>query len=458
MKRSRWFATTLAILLLFGVVTAVSALTYQVRWGDTLSRIAAKFNVSVHQIVQANNIKNPDLIFAGQSLEIPTGNETSTPTPPSVTPPPAPSTYTVRSRDTLSSIARRFNTTVAAIAKLNGIVNVNFIRVGQVLRIPGGNVMPTQPPPPPPENTFALGGQTVNYTNADRMKDTGMSWVKIQYKWEPGDSPDVLADEIQGAHDSGLKILLSITGKKAYPAPGEINFSEYVSFMQGVAALNPDAMEVWNEMNIDFEWPAGEISPASYVNNMLAPVYNAIKAEDADILVISGALAPTGFDDNHHAWADDRYVAGLWAAGAANFLDCVGVHHNAGATSPSATTGHPGGEHYSWYYGATMNLYSNAFRGIRPLCITELGYLSGEGLGDLPPAFSWASGNTLAEHAQWLGEAVQLAKNDNRIQMLIIFNVDFIKFEDGDPQAGYAIIRSDGSCPACSTIQQAMTP
>lgn len=44
--------------------------------------------------------------------------------------------YTVKSGDTLSKIAAQFKTTVAAIATLNNIANVNLIRVGQVLRIP----------------------------------------------------------------------------------------------------------------------------------------------------------------------------------------------------------------------------------------------------------------------------------------------------------------------------------
>ncbi|MCB0006785.1 MAG: hypothetical protein KDE04_10035, partial [Anaerolineales bacterium] len=100
-------------------------------------------------------------------------------------------------------------------------------------------------------------------------------------------------------------------------------------------------------MNIDFEWPAGQISPSSYVNNMLAPAYNAIKSVNTNILVVSGAPAPTGFDNDHNAWADNRYLAGMAAAGAANYADCIGVHHNAGATSPYQATGHPGGSHYS---------------------------------------------------------------------------------------------------------------
>lgn len=48
---------------------------------------------------------------------------------------PAPQTYTVQKGDTLSEIAQKHNTTVAALQKLNGISNPNLIRVGQKLRV-----------------------------------------------------------------------------------------------------------------------------------------------------------------------------------------------------------------------------------------------------------------------------------------------------------------------------------
>ena len=44
-------------------------------------------------------------------------------------------TYTVKSGDTLSGIAKKFNTTVSKLAIINSIENVNLIRVGQVLNI-----------------------------------------------------------------------------------------------------------------------------------------------------------------------------------------------------------------------------------------------------------------------------------------------------------------------------------
>jgi hypothetical protein len=291
------------------------------------------------------------------------------------------------------------------------------------------------------------------------MEEARMNWLKVQVKWSPGQSPDALAGAIQDAHNNGFKILLSITGAQAHPPANSIDFNSYVNFVQGVAALGPDAIEIWNEQNIDFEWPAGQISPTSYVNNLLAPSYSAIKAANANVMVISGGLAPTGFDNGTNAWSDARYLQGMAAAGAANYMDCIGTHHNAGATSPSATTGHPadsGNHHYSWYFGPTFNLYYNTFGGARPVCFTELGYLSPEGFTFIPANFAWASNTSVAEQAQWLAEAVTIARNSGRARLVIVFNVDFSTYTESDPQAGYAIIRPDGSCPACATLRVAM--
>lgn len=323
----------------------------------------------------------------------------------------------------------------------------------------GGDGSPPPAPviPPAGGGSFELGGQTHSLANPTLMSMAGMNWVKFQHKWGPGDSPDAVAGRIQQAHGNGFKVLLSIPGASTYPS--SIDFSGYVEFLRGVAALGPDAIEIWNEENIDFEWPAGQISPSAYVNNMLAPAYNAIKSVNSSVMVISGAPAPTGYFGggcSANGCDDNAYMAGVAAAGGGSYMDCIGVHFNAGATSPNATSGHPaGGSHYSWYFWPTLNMYYNAFGGSRPVCFTELGFLSGQDFGGVPPRFSWAANTTVAQHAQWLAEAASLSANSGKVRMLIVFNVDFTHYGD-DPQAGYAMLRPDGSCPSCDLLRQVM--
>lgn len=298
---------------------------------------------------------------------------------------------------------------------------------------------------------FGWGAQTHNIReNGNRTVELGMTWTKVQYKWHSHSRAVDVVDLIEQAHQRNLKILLAIPGQE-YPT--HIEYVSYVEFLRSVAALDPapDAIEVWNEMNIDFEWPVGQIDPAVYVSHMLAPAYQAIKSMNPNILVISGAPAPTGFHDGIHAWADDRYIMGMAEAGAAQYLDCVGVHYNAGATSPTAVSGHPAGDFYGWYYLPSLRVYYEAFGRQKPLCITELGYLTIDGLNQrLPDRFWWARNTTLAKQTDWLAEAITLAYNSRFVSLVIIFNLDIYHYDQNDPQAGYAIIRPDKSCPACT--------
>ena len=107
--------------------------TIIITYGDTLSILARKYNTTVQRLVELNNISNPNLIFAGQSLIVPSGeipvdtNGKST---------SGQTIYIVQIGDTLNKIAREFGTTAIAIAKENNIRNINLIYVGQRLIIP----------------------------------------------------------------------------------------------------------------------------------------------------------------------------------------------------------------------------------------------------------------------------------------------------------------------------------
>ena len=110
--------------------------------GETLAGIARSYGVTVQAIAAANGIWNPNIIWAGMRLTIPSGSTY----PPQ--PPPQNNYYIVRWGDTLASIARYFGTSVWAIGQANSIYNLNHIYAGMYLVIPSGSGYP-QPTPQP---------------------------------------------------------------------------------------------------------------------------------------------------------------------------------------------------------------------------------------------------------------------------------------------------------------------
>ncbi len=306
---------------------------------------------------------------------------------------------------------------------------------------------------------FELGGQALGFTAPQHMHAARMTWVKRQVRYHRGDNAADVQWVIGQAHGAGFRVLLSIVGEPGQMASDPAGYTrDFVGFLAGVAALGPNAIEVWNEQNIDREWPNGRISPQAYTA-MLRDAWNAIKGANANVMVISGAPAPTGFFGGgcHASGCDDLpFIRGMAAAGAASYMDCVGVHYNEGILPPDARSGDPRGNsgHYTRYYSRMFEVYAAAFPG-KPLCFTELGYLSREGYGPLPGGFAWAANVSVANQAAWLGRAVTLARSSGRVRLFIVWNVDATRY-DSDPQAGFAIVRPDGTCPACASLAAAM--
>ncbi|HIQ01112.1 MAG TPA: hypothetical protein EYH30_03125 [Anaerolineales bacterium] len=306
------------------------------------------------------------------------------------------------------------------------------------------------PPAPGGGGGFELGGhiRDLNFPYADLMHYAGMNWAKVQVHYGQ-DASGI----IQAAHARGFKIQLSALGSASMVTqPGfEQGFANWVA---GLAAAGADAIEVWNEPNIDREWQIGHISPAAYTQ-LLCTAYNAIKAANPNAIVISAAPAPTGYFGGcgPNGCDDQPWMEGLYNAGAASCMDYIGAHHNAGATSPSARSGHPADQsgHHSWYFLPQTELYYNIFRGTRQLFYTEMGYASQEGVPTFSDMFAWARGNDNSEQAAWLAEAVQLSINTGMVRCIIVWNIDFVRY-GYDPQDGYAIVRPGGSCPACDAL------
>jgi LysM repeat protein len=106
----------------------VGTTAYTIKAGDTLNDLAKKYNTTVDAIVKANPGIDPYRLMIGQVICLP-GSAPATC--------PAGSTaYTIKAGDTLSALAKKYNTTVAAIEKANPGIVPTKLKIGQVICIP----------------------------------------------------------------------------------------------------------------------------------------------------------------------------------------------------------------------------------------------------------------------------------------------------------------------------------
>lgn len=100
---------------------------YLIGYGDTLSKIAKKFNTKEDIIMELNNIPFPDMIRAGKEIIVPINKEKYF------------DYYTIEKGDSLYGIARRYNINPDLLAILNGLDSDDYIYPNQEILIPKSN-------------------------------------------------------------------------------------------------------------------------------------------------------------------------------------------------------------------------------------------------------------------------------------------------------------------------------
>jgi len=223
----------------------------------------------------------------------------------------------------------------------------------------------------------------------------------------------------------------------------------YADFVGKILERYPNmvhAVEVWNEMNLDREWTSTRgLSAPNYVA-LLRATYETVKSIDPGVIVVSGALSPTGFDDGVSARDDAVFMDLLIQAGMLNYTDCVGAHHNGINVSPVYTydnipndpsaifRGPFDNPHRSWSFRSTLQTYALKIEnagGDQKLCVTEFGWPSAEGLDGAPRGFDFARDNTLAEQADFTVAALESMRDWGTVRLAFLWNLNY------GPQAGW---------------------
>lgn len=347
------------------------------------------------------------------------------------------------------------------------------------------------------------GGGDINYWMG-QVESLGLGWAKQQVRWAhfedtPGEMDWSGFDRVvDAANKRDIKVMLSVVDAPAWSRPTYSDadpegappddltvFADFLGRLVERYQGRVHAIEVWNEQNLDREWDNAEGVNAERYVEMLRLAYQTIKGLDPNIIVISGALSPTGVNCNvsfpecppegRPIIRDDFvYFDQMIAAGFLDYCDCVGAHHNGinmppdvawdeGYDDPAAQFRGPFDDpDHSWSFKSTLWGYHERIAAAgsdKPLCVTEFGWATSEGFPGYPdvyPAgFGFALDNTLEEQAQWDVEAFQLMREWGFVRLAFLWNLNYSQLGWGpeDPNAPYALIDFNGAPrPAFSVI------
>jgi murein DD-endopeptidase MepM/ murein hydrolase activator NlpD len=148
-------ARLLALVLLLTIAGSAASSTYTLKRGDTLSRVASKYHVPLKALTAANSatIPNPNRVREGQQVTVPDPKAAAVAVAKPISTDASQAEdgsklYVIAAGDTLGSIARRFNTTVAELVSRNGLSGPNaLIREGKSLKLPAEASVPTPEAP-----------------------------------------------------------------------------------------------------------------------------------------------------------------------------------------------------------------------------------------------------------------------------------------------------------------------
>lgn len=179
----------------------------------------------------------------------------------------------------------------------------------------------------------------------EMVQEMGFGWVKQVFAWRDiegnakGEFDWYRPDRIvQQANEANLNLLIRIDHQPLWSVQAlvdkpitqnqpPVDYQDFGDFCFALADRYQgqiQAYQVWNEPNLSREWGEQTPSPAEYTA-LLRVCYEGIKAADPEAIVVSAGLAPTG-DQPPRAMPDDEFLRGMYAAGAADYFDALGLN------------------------------------------------------------------------------------------------------------------------------------
>ncbi|MCC6177140.1 MAG: cellulase family glycosylhydrolase [Chloroflexi bacterium] len=207
-------------------------------------------------------------------------------------------------------------------------------------------------------NIFLWGNERTTDRDLKRLTDAGFGWQKTLFQWryiEPqkGKFDWAEADRVvKASKANGVKIIARLDQQPDWARRDKVpngppdNYQDFADFVTAFVTRysstsqigRVDAIQVWNEQNLTIEWgnrPINQQQAVDYVR-LLKAAYEAAKAADPSVTVITGGVAQTG-TDNDQARPDDVYVQWMYDAGARPYFDVLGAHGHGYKAPPTVS-------------------------------------------------------------------------------------------------------------------------
>lgn len=410
------------------LATPTTTTEYTVARGDTLFRIAARFNTTTTVLLRLNRLTNPNVLPIGLVIQVPAATD-------------APPVATTLATIAVSSTA----TPEPVVPTQTALPDTNLVTATVEAPASATSVLPTTP-------LIAFGRGTDVFLSGQSLDDIlgdvarlDVQWIKLTINWRDVEliqgslNLDVYDEAITALDALGLNILVTLTGAPDWARPSATPFvlslaqygppddvAEFGRFATAIAdryAGVVDAYEIWVEPNLRRSWieattsgrENARLSSVAYLD-LLRAASEGIRAVDPDALIISAGLAPTGLNSPQNSIADRLFLHGLLTGGLLTLVDGIGVEPDGFANPPDAVCCAASDgvlthfEQPEFYFLNTLADYHNL--------LTEAG---GSTVSLWPTRFGWGSadGNTIA--------APNMAENP------------FLTYTDQAEQAAYTV-------------------
>lgn len=285
-------------------------------------------------------------------------------------------------------------------------------------------------------NVFVWGNSGTTDRDLGRVRDTGFTWQKTLFQWsdiEPqrGQFDWTESDRVvRASAAAGVKIIARLDRQPAWargdgahngPPDNYEDFGKFVSELvkrySSTSSIGTiQALEIWNEPNLAREWanlPVNEGQAGDYVR-LLKISYEAAKAADPSVIIVTAGLSPTGWSDDT-ARPDDLYLNWMYDAGAKPYFDVLGAHGPGFKAppdiSPDEAASNPVyGGHRSFTFRRVEDLRAIMVQrgdSAKQIWLLEFGWTTDE----VNPAYAWHR-VTPEQHAEYLVSAYRWANKN----------------------------------------------